>query len=403
MLRLHSLSIAIVNHICWKSWFSGLVGDEKRIILQEHNRLRQSVATGNVLGQPSAENMREIVWDDELAAKAQEWANNCQFRHDPKRTINRFTMGQNLAIIWSTAPLADDDGDFPSRIQAWFNEVRKYSFGDPWAPYTGHYSQLVWGDTDLVGCGFAYYKDKSKYNKLYVCNYGPGGNVVGEKPYEVGKPSCHNHGLKPSSKYHGLCATEQVKGGPGVLRNSIDNTYGYRQNDFITKTSFSSTSFYTNVYNNNNNKQVQQSSEQQQQQPQPQRVPVRTLYSLPSTTSTTTTTTTTPSPPTTTAAPRVPPPTPKYYNSFTYYLSPVSTPAAPNSIFATAGVDRPVFKPFVNPVVVPQRPSWTIHTQTQKPQILSTTTTTTSTPPPPPQPTEQPTRRTGWSLLTWRG
>lgn len=51
-------------------------------------------------------------------------------------------MGQNLAIIWSTAPLAEDDGDFPSRIKAWFDEVRKYSFGDPWAPYTGHYSQV---------------------------------------------------------------------------------------------------------------------------------------------------------------------------------------------------------------------------------------------------------------------
>ncbi|KAL5285148.1 crispld1 family protein [Megaselia abdita] len=250
--------------------FSGLVGDEKRIILQEHNRLRQSVATGNVLGQPSAENMREIVWDDELAAKAQEWANNCQFRHDPKRTINRFTMGQNLAIIWSTAPLADDDGDFPSRIQAWFNEVRKYSFGDPWAPYTGHYSQLVWGDTDLVGCGFAYYKDKSKYNKLYVCNYGPGGNVVGEKPYEVGKPSCHNHGLKPSSKYHGLCATEQVKGGPGVLRNSIDNTYGYSNHRNSNNNNHNHNVFQYALYTHYHQPQVLQQQPQQHHHHQPQ-------------------------------------------------------------------------------------------------------------------------------------
>lgn len=88
--------------------------------------------------------------------------------------IDRFTMGQNLAIIWSTAPLDADDGDFPSRIQSWFNEVQKYSFGDAWSPKTGHYSQLVWGETSLVGCGYAEYKDTSKYNKLYVCNYGPG-------------------------------------------------------------------------------------------------------------------------------------------------------------------------------------------------------------------------------------
>ena len=52
-------------------------------------------------------------------------------------------MGQNLAIIWSTIPLADDDGDFPSRILNWFNEVRKYAWGAQWSPATGHYSQVI--------------------------------------------------------------------------------------------------------------------------------------------------------------------------------------------------------------------------------------------------------------------
>ena len=51
-------------------------------------------------------------------------------------------MGQNLAILWSTAELAEDYGDFPSRIQAWFDEVQKYAFGSAWSPKTGHYSQV---------------------------------------------------------------------------------------------------------------------------------------------------------------------------------------------------------------------------------------------------------------------
>lgn len=55
---------------------------------------------------------------------------------------DRFTMGQNLAIIWSTIPLRDDEGDFPSRIRNWFNEVRKYAWGARWSPSTGHYSQV---------------------------------------------------------------------------------------------------------------------------------------------------------------------------------------------------------------------------------------------------------------------
>lgn len=68
---------------------SGISSEERSIILQEHNRLRQLVATGRYPGQPGAENMREIVWDDELAARAQQWADNCQFRHDPHRTISK--------------------------------------------------------------------------------------------------------------------------------------------------------------------------------------------------------------------------------------------------------------------------------------------------------------------------
>lgn len=51
-------------------------------------------------------------------------------------------MGQNLAIIWSTAQLSPDDATFSSRIQNWFNEVRQYAWGSGWAPKTGHYSQV---------------------------------------------------------------------------------------------------------------------------------------------------------------------------------------------------------------------------------------------------------------------
>jgi hypothetical protein len=54
----------------------------------------------------------------------------------------RFEVGQNLAIIWSTAPLPDDDGIFVSRVKKWFNEVFKYAFGSGWSLATGHYTQV---------------------------------------------------------------------------------------------------------------------------------------------------------------------------------------------------------------------------------------------------------------------
>jgi Cysteine-rich secretory protein family len=52
--------------------------------------LRQTVATGHVPGQPAAQNMQEMQWDDELAAKAQQWANECTFQHDPSRYLGEF-------------------------------------------------------------------------------------------------------------------------------------------------------------------------------------------------------------------------------------------------------------------------------------------------------------------------
>lgn len=51
-------------------------------------------------------------------------------------------MGQNLGLLWSTAELAEDDENFPSRIRNWFNEVQKYVFGAKWSVKTGHYSQV---------------------------------------------------------------------------------------------------------------------------------------------------------------------------------------------------------------------------------------------------------------------
>ena len=77
------------------------------------------------------------------------------------------------------------------------------------ADYIDRMLQLCWADTYMVGCGYTYYDDpKRGYSKLYVCNYGPGGNLVGGSMYKMGFPgmmSCHDFDLMQSSRYVGLC------------------------------------------------------------------------------------------------------------------------------------------------------------------------------------------------------
>lgn len=120
---------------------SGISQQDKKAILASHNKLRQTVAQGKVPRQPGAKNMQEMIWDDELAIKAQQWATECIFEHDDNRELGRFIMGQNLGVVWSTAPL-DEPNDFPTRIRSWFDEVQKYSFGAEISSATGHYSQV---------------------------------------------------------------------------------------------------------------------------------------------------------------------------------------------------------------------------------------------------------------------
>ena len=87
----------------------GLSCAEKEEIVSMHNRLRQRVATGAVRGQPLARNMRQMVklhcchlsigavpvlflqvWDEELAAVAQRWADQCDRGHDKSRNVGSF-------------------------------------------------------------------------------------------------------------------------------------------------------------------------------------------------------------------------------------------------------------------------------------------------------------------------
>jgi len=165
-----------------------------------------------------------MVWDEELARVAQRWADQCRPGHDHSRNLDRFAVGQNVATTWTHNQESPSKGDpeFVRHIRGWFGEVKKFGFKmrhiDPFMfrMETGHYTQLAWAESYMVGCGYSYYKDPQRgMSKLYVCNYGPGGNFLGAPMYKIGFPGmleCSRHGdLKQSSKYLGLCDVQGVR------------------------------------------------------------------------------------------------------------------------------------------------------------------------------------------------
>ena len=175
----------------------GLSESGKQAILYSHNSLRRKVAKGEQNGQPKAANMREMVWNNELAAIAQRWANQCTMGHDKERNkIDGTYVGQNAFI--SSSNRKKDLDDVMSAMNeppvSWFDEVDVPGFDpsniDPYqsTPGTGHYTQVVWGESEELGCGQVYFLAGGWYESLTVCNYAQGGNWIGGKMYEEGEP-----------------------------------------------------------------------------------------------------------------------------------------------------------------------------------------------------------------------
>lgn len=85
--------------ICPSGISSGFSAKERKLLLDEHNKKRELVASGNEKrgGMKSAANMAALTYSLELEFVAQCWTNNCKFAHDKCRRTSQFSkVGQNL-------------------------------------------------------------------------------------------------------------------------------------------------------------------------------------------------------------------------------------------------------------------------------------------------------------------
>lgn len=177
----------------------------KQGIVDAHNELRRKIARGEEThgSQPAASNMKKLVWNDEIAAIAQRWADQCIFDHDTNRNKEDDTwVGQNAYFKGSSTK--KDKETLMTEVEneaslAWYNEVESPGFNNAHInPFVfnydaGHYTQVVWADTEEIGCGWTYYAEQVgpflAYKSLTICNYAKGGNAANRPMYLAG-PAC---------------------------------------------------------------------------------------------------------------------------------------------------------------------------------------------------------------------
>ncbi|KAF5377524.1 hypothetical protein D9615_005246 [Tricholomella constricta] len=113
----------------------------------------------------------DLTWNDDLAAKAQQWANGCLFEHSGG-IFGR--LGENLAAGTGSYSIQ-------SAVKGWTDEVTEYN---PSNPKASHFTQVVWKATTQVGCAVkscdGIFDPKFGKANYYVCEYSPAGNVAGQ-------------------------------------------------------------------------------------------------------------------------------------------------------------------------------------------------------------------------------
>ncbi len=151
---------------------------DRAVILAAHNKWRAAVGVAG------------LSYSEKLEASAQAWANklrdayHCHMRHsDPHGKY-----GENLywasAIMWSDGRREVQAIAPEVPVDSWGKEKADFSYTDNRCrpgKTCGHYTQVVWKDTHTVGCAYAVCEDSKE--QVWVCQYQPAGNWVGERPY----------------------------------------------------------------------------------------------------------------------------------------------------------------------------------------------------------------------------
>ncbi|WP_437606914.1 CAP domain-containing protein [Sorangium sp. So ce834] len=139
-------------------------------ITAAHNTARATVDP------PADDPLPRLTWSPEIAAAAQAYADGCVFGH------SKSSYGENLYATSGAAVSPEEV------VAAWVDEAANYDLASNSCSSTcGHYTQVVWADSVRLGCGVADCSGDSPFGggswQLWVCNYDPPGNFVGERPY----------------------------------------------------------------------------------------------------------------------------------------------------------------------------------------------------------------------------
>ncbi|CAI7613512.1 unnamed protein product [Penicillium glandicola] len=137
----------------------------------------------------------DLTWSSGLESAALTLASTCSYGHDTSIAYSGGSYGQNIAYGYEAALVGEkvisemmytDEAPYFANLYGEANpDMTNFS---NW----GHFSQIVWKATTLVGCATVDCTDLANVGgaaPYTVCNYASPGNVEGEYADNISKPS----------------------------------------------------------------------------------------------------------------------------------------------------------------------------------------------------------------------
>ncbi len=132
----------------------------------------------------------QVTWDPILADAAYNYLTQCVpsadaslVEHNMDRTTEYQALGGTDSYvgenIYGTTGTTVAPAD---AVNAWMSEASSFNYSKPNYSTAGHYSQVVWRTSVRIGCAIVNCPNAHSNNTV-LCDYAPGGNVPGQKPY----------------------------------------------------------------------------------------------------------------------------------------------------------------------------------------------------------------------------
>jgi len=148
-----------------------------------HNQARSGP-----LAPPPSPALPPVSWDAILADSVYNYARLCRggtnglLSHNDRRSEDYQALGGSGYVGENIYGTSAPTVTAAAAIALWMSEAPDYDYNSGDFGNAGHYTQIVWRASVRIGCAIVDCP-ALQYHNTVICDYAPGGNILGEKPY----------------------------------------------------------------------------------------------------------------------------------------------------------------------------------------------------------------------------